>query len=399
MEDSFGDRITDGVVIAKHGDAGELTKLRLFHGGHPVPDQKGCEGCKQMLQMIQKAHLTQRDLVFTVIGNGVSSLLTLPPEELSLEDVMEITRILQVEKGISTREVNYVRNQVDVLKGGRITRLLYPAKMVHLITIDINEPETDGSFGYDQLMNANFWLHTMPDMTTPEMAIEILKESGAWEAIDPSIRQYLMEGKGPRTLKKEEFEQMDCHIYGVMPNELGTVPSATRVAAELGYKPHLLSRRTFVEAAELGTFMGRMAKLIEEENEPFAPPCALIVGGEMLVTVGKNGGVGGRNQEFALSCAQVVAGSEKITIGAVDTDGTDGPGGLFNEQATQMGCTNLAGAIVDGFTAKEIRDEGINLTTIIKKHATSDALWRVGSGVWAEASISLQDLIVVLIDK
>lgn len=50
--------------------------------------------------------------------------------------------------------------------------------------------------------------------------------------------------------------------------------------------------------------------------------------GENVVTVGKESGVGGRNQEYCIAAAIRIAGSENIVVGAVDTDGTDGPGGF-----------------------------------------------------------------------
>jgi glycerate-2-kinase len=56
----------------------------------------------------------------------------------------------------------------------------------------------------------------------------------------------------------------------------------------------------------------------------------------LLVTVGQENGVGGRNQEYALSAALRIAGSKNVVMGRVDTDGTDGPGGCFAADAADI---------------------------------------------------------------
>jgi glycerate-2-kinase len=114
-----------------------------------------------------------------------------------------------------------------------------------------------------------------------------------------------------------------------------------------------------------------------------------------LVTVGKEGGVGGRNQEFILSAAQRIAGSKNIVMGSVDSDGTDGPGTQFVKGYEDIPC--LAGGVVDGETMDEARVAGVNVRDELKRHNTTLALWRFKSGVVATPNISLNDLGVTLI--
>ena len=117
--------------------------------------------------------------------------------------------------------------------------------------------------------------------------------------------------------------------------------------------------------------------------------------GENLVTVGKEKGIGGRNQEYCLAAALKIAGSKNIVIGAVDTDGTDGPGGFEYPGAPEC----LAGAIVDGDTAEEAKAKGINLFDGLKTHGTSAPLWRLLCGVHAEKGVSALDLRVIYIGE
>jgi glycerate-2-kinase len=115
----------------------------------------------------------------------------------------------------------------------------------------------------------------------------------------------------------------------------------------------------------------------------------------MVVTVGAETGIGGRNQEFVLSAARRIAGSANIVIGSVDTDGTDGPGGQFVEG--QWRIPTLAGGIVDGDTVAAAKAAGVNLDEALKRHNTSAPLWRLNSGLVVSPNISCLDLTVAVV--
>ena len=398
IEDVLGDWVTGGVIIAKYGDVNDLTRVELVHAGHPIPDENCVKGCRRIAQAAAEARLTERDLVFTIACNGVSSLLTLPAPGIELQEIMDMTRLVQIERGAPTTDLAYVRNQIDSMKGGRITKLLAPAKMVHILAVDVNNPNVAGVSGYRDLMENNIWLHTMPDATNAEHAVEVLKKWGCWDQVAPGIRRLLEHPEEvPSTLTRAEYEAMDCRVFGIMPSESGFMPTAMRMAKERGFEPHLLCRRTNVEASAVGEYLGRMAQLIERENSPFQAPCAMFSMGEMLVTVAGAKGVGGRNQEFSLALANVIAGSKRTVAVSVDTDGTDGPGGRFDEEAFAKGCTNLSGGVVDGYTAAELKEAGYDSFRSIREHDTSAPLWRTKNGVWATRNISLNDFTMVLI--
>jgi glycerate-2-kinase len=398
LEDTLGDRLAGGHILIKYGDETSLRQIGFTYGGHPIPDENCVNGCNVMVRKIKEANLSPEDVVFTIIGNGASSLLTLPADGLSLWSIMDVTRILQIEKGAPTRDLNAVRNSIDRLKGGRITRLLHPAKMFHILTIDCNTGMS-GKPGYAGLTETNIWLHTLPDATTAGEALNVLRRFDAWDEVADDIKTFLQTMPSEQgTLSKEEFERMDCRIYGIAPDHLSVMAASFAMAEKLGYTPHLLYKRGFdLDAAEAGKFVGHMARLIALENRPFIAPCALFMAGEKVVRVGKGGGIGGRNQEFCISVAGTIAGEKSIAVGSVDTDGTDGPGGAFHPEAAKMGVTVLAGGVVDGTTKARAEAFGYDLADILSTHDTSKPLWEMGDGVWAKPSISVQDLTVVLI--
>ena len=394
IEEVLGDRLTGGHVIGKHGDPIILDKIGVTLGGHPVPDEGCVQGCQKILEMCCGLH--KEDLVFTIAANGVSALLTLPAPGISLENVRQVTHMMQIERGVPTQELNPIRNHIDVMKGGRISRYIQPATAIHIIAIDPNYAPHEKMAGFEQLMVRNRWLHTLPDCTTFEEAIAMLKKWDAWEAAPASVKEHLLRADPQySTVKADEFLKMNFCIFGIMPHQLGVLPTAMQKAAELGFTPHLMSRFMQAEASQAGYVMADIAKTIECDGQPFEPPCALISGGELLVTVGQENGIGGRNQEFALAAARRIAGSKNIVIGGVDTDGTDGPGGHFADDADGILC--LTGGIVDGETCAEAQAAGLDIAAELKRHNTSPILWKLNSGIAAVQGISLTDLDVTLI--
>jgi glycerate-2-kinase len=397
LEDVLGDYLTGGLCIVKYGDIDDTSKFEVYHAGHPIPDENCVAACRRMVEMASELRLTERDLVFTGIGNGVGSLLTLPPDGISLSVVSDMIHLMQIEKGVPTAELSIVRNHLDQIKGGRMTRLFKPAKMVHLLAIDCNYGNT-GIVGYPGLMRANVWLHTMPECGSREIAIAILKKWDAWDEVDESIRNYLSSpNSGPDVMRQEEFEQLGCLIYGIMPDSKGPLPTAMKHAEDLGYPAHLMCRGHELEASATGRFFGLMGKCIVSEGQPFPAPCAIFYTGEMLVTVGNGTGVGGRNQECAVSAARVIQNENHLVVASVDTDGTDGPGGDFDEDASAQGVTVLSGGIVDGYTMGEAQEKGVDMITPLQTHGTSQPLWKLNCGLQVSQNISLQDLLVMLV--
>jgi hydroxypyruvate reductase len=65
-------------------------------------------------------------------------------------------------------------------------------------------------------------------------------------------------------------------------------PTAARKAAELGFTPHILYHALHADAGQSAQVIAGHRPQCEATGEPFEPPCALIGGIEMLVTVGKS---------------------------------------------------------------------------------------------------------------
>ncbi|MFH1638847.1 MAG: DUF4147 domain-containing protein [Chloroflexota bacterium] len=391
IEDVLGDRLTGGHVIDKKGHPVILDRIGVTLGAHPVPDEDCVAGCQKILEIAR--NLTANDLVFTCVGSGVSSLLTLPVPGVSLEDVRQMTYLMQIERGAPTGDLNAIRNHLDMLKGGKISRYISPARAIHLVA--------DDPSSYENLMVNNSYLHTLPDRAayTYQTAIDNLKKWQAWDVVPESVRAFLEKADPAyQTVKAGEYQKMSFRIFGLVPGYRKTakLPPAIKRARELGFKPVILAETTLsVEAMHAGRYIASIARTIERIGQPLEPPCVLFSSGEMIVTVGKETGIGGRNQEFALSAAQGIAGSRNIVIASVDTDGTDGPGTQFNRGDANIPC--LAGGVVDGETVAEAKKAGVDISEAIKRHNTTPALWKINSGIVMTPNISLLDFTIALV--
>ena len=395
FEEVLGEKLTGGHLIAKHGEEVICKKIGVTLAGHPVPDEYCVKGCREIERIIKK--VTPKDLVFTVTGSGVGSLMTYPAEGVSVKDVSEFTRLMQIEKGVQTIELNPIRTHLDRFKGGRISRSLYKtgATVVHLTTADPSKKDTPVErYDYFGFLAENTFLPTLASGSTYEDCIKIIKKHDAWEQTPDSIKRRLLGGtKATENVSVEEFETFGQRFFGLVFKDGTIYPAVKSKAKEMGYICLCLSEYTCAEAKDAGSVAASIALNTERMGEPFKPPIVLMSSGENIVTVGKEKGVGGRNQEYCVQAALKIAGSKKIVIGAVDTDGTDGPGGLNVEGAPYC----LAGAIVDGETVEEAKKLNVDLSGALKTHGTSEPLWKLGCGVSATANVSALDLRIILV--
>lgn len=392
LEEVLGDVLTGGHVIAKHGDGIQCKMIDVTLAGHPVPDTCCVEGCRKIEALAD--NLTKRDLVFTIFGSGCSSLMTYPAGNITVEEVAALTHMMQIKKGVPTADLNHVRTHIDRFKGGRLSRLFKNATMVHLTTADPSkrtEPVLRNHY-YDMFRD-NFFPSIAYESSFAQ-AIEVLQKWDAWEETPSSIREWLLAGDAEtENVSQEEYESFDARFFGLIFKDATIYPAVRRRAKELGYHCVMLSEYTEAEAREAGRVDAAIAMTAQRLGEPFKVPVVLMSSGENVVTVGSEKGIGGRNQEYCLAAAQRIAGTEGIVFGAVDTDGTDGPGGLDLPGAPSC----LAGAIVDGETVAEAEAANVDLWKALRTHDTSKPLWKLGCGVEAEHGVSALDLRIILI--
>jgi glycerate 2-kinase len=334
IEQILGERVTGGFVNVPHGSKNRTSRIKLHEANHPVPDEAGVEGTRRMLDLAEKAE--RNDLIICLISGGGSSLMPLTRGNISLSDKREMTQAL-LKSGATINEVNTVRKHVSDFKGGWLAKKAYPATILNLILSDVvGDPLDFIASG-----------PTVPDSTTFNEAVGVLKKYSLWASTPESIRKLL--SKGERGLIPETPKACDEVFRRVYNVVVGNNRSSSLAACEqlktAGLNALLLTATMEGEARHVGVMLASIAREVTASANPVPKPAGIVAGGETTVTVtGK--GLGGRNQELALAAASRLKGSEGIALASLSTDGVDGP-------------TDAAGAVIDGKTVIRAVKEGL----------------------------------------
>ena len=351
VEQRLGPWLQSGFVVVKHGHVVPTRRIAVAEAGHPVPDRLGQRAASRLRAMA--AELGKRDLLIVLLSGGASSLLPAPASGIALADKQRTTQEL-LRCGASIREINTVRKHLSSIKGGRLAELT-KATVVTLILSDV--------LGDD--LSAIASGPTVPDPTTYQDAVAILKRYRIWRAISQRVRRHLDRGRRGLTSEtpkpgSSSFRRVHHHIVG---NNAAAVTAVVRAAREAGLRTLVRTPALTGAARDEGQRFGSLARNIVGKNKPLQRPCCVVAGGETTVTVtGK--GKGGRAQEFATAAALEIAGLANVWVVAIGTDGTDGP-------------TDAAGAVVDGDTAAHALRLSVDLKRALTRHDTYPALKRL----------------------
>ncbi len=319
----------EGVIVTRYDYACECENFEVLEAAHPVPDEAGLIGAKRLMDAV--SNLTENDLVVALISGGGSALLPSPPEGLTFADEIAVNEAL-LASGAPISAMNTVRKHVSNIKGGRLAKAAYPAKVVSLLVSDIpgDHPQFIASGP------------TVADEGTREDALAIISqyEMQLPDAVMVHIQSQKADAPRP---DDERLARAEHHIFASASKSL---EAAQKVAQEMGIETHILSDAIEGEAREAARTQAAIAKEIALRDRPFKKPVLLLSGGETTVTL-KGNGKGGRNTEFLLSFAIEIAGESGIHILSADTDGIDGS-------------EDNAGAFVNGDTAAKIRAAGLD---------------------------------------
>lgn len=375
LENLLGERISGGLIIVKEGYGLSLKRVQVVEASHPVPDERGIRGTREMMLMMEE--VGEKDLVFVLISGGGSALLSAPAQDVSLEDKQEVTRLL-LSCGATIHEINAVRKHISLVKGGQMARALHPATVVSLIMSDVIGDDLDVIASGP----------TVPDRSTFLDAKGVLETHGIWSDIPSSIKNRVelgIRGEIQDTPKPGDPVFEKCH-WELVGSNIQALKAAREAAEKLGYNPLILSSRIEGEAREVGKVFGAIAMEVINSSYPIAPPACILGGGETTVTV-KGDGKGGRNQELALSVAISLKGIEGVIFLSAGTDGTDGP-------------TDAAGAIVDGFTLQRAKRIGLSAINYLQRNDSYHFFQALGDLViTGPTRTNVMDIQVLLINR
>ena len=346
VEGLLGRRISGGFINVPDGGSVRLHRIQLHPCGHPIPDERGAEGARRILEIAHAAG--PRDLLIALISGGASAMLPAPAPPLTLAGKQALTRQL-LASGATIHEMNAVRKHLSLIKGGQLAQAASPATVIALLLSDVvgDDPGVIGSGP------------TVPDPSTVADAVRILDKYGV--SVPAGALHETPKPGDPAFARSR-------HV--IVGSNQQAVAAAAECARRLGYRTMVLSTTIEGETREIASMHAAIAREVLASNRPIRRPACLLSGGETTVTV-RGRGLGGRNQEFVLAAILALGEVGPVTILSAGTDGIDGP-------------TDAAGAIADSSTLARAASLGLDARRFLDDNDSYrffeplDALLRTG---------------------
>ena len=300
--------ITAGVVNSTINTT--TRKVEIIKAGHPLPNEFGFIGAKNMLDLKNKFKINNKDTIICLLSGGGSSLLSYPAEGVSLSELINLNKAI-LNCGADIYEINTVRKHISRVKGGLLAKHFYPAKVLTLIISDI----------IDNDISVIASGPTTPDKSTFQDALNVLNKYQI-----SILRDYLFRGTKGRL---QETPKQLVNTNNIIIADNNTALESMKLKADELYSTHIIHN--------LKGESSLVAKSLLEYVQGLSRPCTVLLGGETTVTLSQQHGKGGRNQEFILSSLLHCKLNGDWCIASLATDGID-----FIEDA--------AGAIIDNHT-------------------------------------------------
>ena len=355
----LGDDLTSGIVVTKNlASSMQHSSLTVIEAGHPIPDERSVQAATAVLDLLTAT--TADDLVIFCISGGASALITQP--RIPFNAWQKLTDRL-LASGCTINELNTVRRQLDLVKGGGLAQAAAPAQCVSLILSDVigNDLATIGSGP------------TVPIPESPDAALSILTRYN----LPPELvdLQFPIPNSPPPVVTNL-----------IISDVRHAAQAALTRAARLGFLTQIVTTHLEGEAREAGKFVAAIAKDLPTGH------CA-ILGGETTVTLRGNGR-GGRNQELALATAVALEDWPNVVVATLATDGEDGP-------------TDAAGAVVTGSTVATGKTKHLNANEYLHNNDSYHYFKQLDEEKTANATLiqpgstgtNVNDLVIILTYK
>lgn len=287
--------------------------VTIVESSHPVPDQRSLEAGQTLLRFLSS--IPQGEKLLVLISGGTSSLVEVPVEGLSLEQLQQVNQYL-LASGKNINQMNAWRKQFSKIKGSALLKYVQTKDCTQLLISDVQGDDIS-VIGSGLLVVSQH---------APDDDVFLQKIKARCHCEPPQVN-----------------EPVETHIVATQNVAMRAVCNEVEL---MGVDCYLHDEFLSGDAEQTGV---RIARWLLD-----APSGVHIWGAETTVTLPENPGMGGRNQQFALAAAQVLEGYHDISLLAAGTDGIDGN-------------TPCAGAVVYGSTIKDAQQLGMDVTQALKK--------------------------------
>jgi glycerate 2-kinase len=335
VEDTFGDRVSDGLVVTSAMIGRPPRLLPVIVGGHPLPNSGSLEAASKALDIL-RANDSEETLVLFLISGGGSALFEHPIDAaITLDDLQAINRVL-VGCGAVISEINVVRRFLSAVKGGRLAAAAPRSRQISLYVSDVNS---------DDLSTVSSGL-TLPAAATRADFHRVVERYDLLDKFPARVSALIAGGKLPDP-PRANFEAPRQRSHRLLLDNRKALVEAKRIAeSDFGCVVEIAEE--LVEGDVETTMLTHVERVIMLRHARPGRLVCLLSGGEVICPV-RGDGQGGRNQEFALRAAIHLhqRGLPDVVLLSAGTDGIDG-----NSPA--------AGAIADSDTLRRGEEKGVS---------------------------------------
>ncbi|KAF8767843.1 Glycerate kinase like protein [Argiope bruennichi] len=411
LETKLQEHLVSGIISVPDGMLTTLnTKLhdhfssksciQVYEGAsNNIPDENSLIAATKISGIVNS--LKESDLLIVLISGGGSALLPAPKPPLTLKEKQKVIQLL-ASRGADIEELNAVRKQLSMLKGGKLALLAKPAKVISLILSDIiGDPIGMIASG-----------PTVQNSDNPSLPLSIIEKYNLIQDLPKTAIQILTEAANQKQIN-ESFSHVSNFVLG---NNETALKAAAEKATDLEYQTLIVTNRLSGTASIIGTKLislvmsavdkRNLNEIINELKLPshtqemiseaifqlktYGKKLCLLFGGETTVEV-KGTGLGGRNQELSLSAALELYNRKpqnSIILLSAGTDGIDGP-------------TCAAGAIASVSLIEEAKSKGLNPSSYLLNNDSYNFYSQMNDGWWlvktGHTGTNVMDIIIILI--
>ena len=378
-----------------------------LHAARPAgvnePRPEGVEGARRILELV--GSLGPSDLCICLVTGGGSALLPAPAPGISLDEKLYVTRRLSA-AGANIEQLNIVRSQLSLVKGGGLARACRAGRLVTLLISDVpgdpleiiasgptvvtTSTASDALAVLEELSLSDDsglksivqWLRNQTKYATTNRA----EDSKSFNTPSPMRGR---QGRGASRLGSACDETASNRVlvtHHILGNNATAVDAAGAEAERRGYS-HAMISATSPEASaeEVGRHLAEMALRMRSES---GPDC-LISGGEPTVQLVDEPlrGKGGRNQQLALAALIHLGDCQDMALLSAGTDGEDGP-------------TDAAGAFATADVVRLWRDQQLDPHDYLRRN-DAYAFFKSAGGLFVTGptQTNVGDLRVIAVNR
>lgn len=324
------------------------TSLKVIEASHPVPDAGSLLAAQEAMALAQS--LGPNDRMICLISGGGSALMSAPLPMMDPELKMRTHRAL-LASGATISELNTVRKQLSLVKGGRLVEAC-SGSIVNFLVSDVPGDRVEFIASGP----------TVPAYTNQADAIDVLTRHKI-DLLD-ELLPWLSDPKNATPAP-------DAACFDRVSTTIVAAPSQSLKAAQEfleaeGVECWVLGDSIEGDSETVARVMAETA-LWQRRHRTLTKPLCLLSGGETTVKV-TGTGIGGPNAHFALALLDALDGARGISAIVCDTDGVDG-------------AAEIAGALIDDQTLTKVREANLDHRDAFKRQDAHTFFQSIGQSV------------------